>query len=1239
MKLNIRKTLTGLFLLSCISGFAQTHLTGPLNKTNHERCKSAVIHHQLMQTDPQYAAKVMADEAQINQIITSGARTGGIYTIPVVVHVLHLGEAIGTGTNISDAQINSAIANLNDCYGGLGSYPTDIEVQFQLAQRDPFCNATTGIVRVNASAVSDYSSNGITTANELTIKAISNWPNSEYYNIWIVSEIDNNGGGAGTQGYAYFPGASSGRDGAVILYNSFGYDPTGTIGYNLKSYTRHNATANHELGHAFNLYHTFEGDDANDDGTADQCPANTTCTTDGDLCCDTEAHRRDDGDCGATGTTCTGQSIVTIVENIMAYSSDVCQVRFTDDQKARMRAAISTTRASLLTSPALLPVTGSSPVVSKSCSPQTTNLSNTFSMGVFGLTIGGTSYSTSGAVADGGFRDNWCSSFSLASNTLYSITVTNGTLNNEKVKVYIDYNNDGDFEDSGENVYTDNVGAKTHSGSFTTIASPVTGQALWLRVISDFANNTISSSCYAPQYGQVEDFSVTFSGGCTAPTITGTTPGSRCGTGTVVLGATASAGTLNWYSASTGGTSLGTGTSFTTPSIGATTTYFVDATNGGCTSARTSVTATVNATPSVTGTTPGSRCGTGTVVLGATASAGTLNWYSASTGGTSLGTGTSFTTPSIGSTTTYFVDATNGGCTSARTSVTATVNSTVTPTVAIAITTGSNPSCAGSLLTFTASPVNGGTSPSYQWTINGVNSGTNSSVFSSSSLSDNSIVNCVMTSNAACASPLSSTSNNITVSINAVPVVTANATPSSTICNGSTVTLSGSGASSYSWSGGVNNATAFTPASTQTYTVTGTSSGCSSTAQITVTVNNCGGGTTTKLSAASCGATGLSASSIIYCDPVSGASDYEFTISNSSLGYSQFKTRATYNNIPLNSFTGLVYGTTYDVTVKAKVAGIWSAPGPVCQISLMSFPATQLNSSSCGAAGLSISSVINAVAVSGASDYEFTIVNSALGYSQVKIRSTYAAIGLNAFTGLQYGQSYDVNVRAKVSGIWGPAGSTCQIALMSFPATQLTTASCGATNLTSSSLIYCDVVSGSSDYEFTLSNTTLGYSQTKLKPVYAQIGLSSFTGLTLGQTYNVSVRAKVSGIFGPAGSVCQITMSATGIIINNETASRMYSAMELPETDKENKLSELRVYPNPSGDEGFEFILDTEFDMNHVQIQICDMIGRVVYSEKTEIPKDFSKHLNAGHELSPGMYMLNVIVEGDQRFSRKILIR
>lgn len=69
--------------------------------------------------------------------------------------------------------------------------------------------------------------------------------------------------------------------------------------------------------------------------------------------------------------------------------------------------------------------------------------------------------------------------------------------------------------------------------------------------------------------------------------------------------------------------------------------------------------------------------------------------------------------------------------------------------------------------------------------------------------------------------------------------VTANATDTF-VCAGEAVTLSGSGASNYSWSHGVTDAIAFTPGSTQTYTVTSTDgSGCVSSDTITVSVDVC----------------------------------------------------------------------------------------------------------------------------------------------------------------------------------------------------------------------------------------------------------------------------------------------------------------------------------------------------------------------------------------------------------------
>jgi hypothetical protein len=77
----------------------------------------------------------------------------------------------------------------------------------------------------------------------------------------------------------------------------------------------------------------------------------------------------------------------------------------------------------------------------------------------------------------------------------------------------------------------------------------------------------------------------------------------------------------------------------------------------------------------------------------------------------------------------------------------------------------------------------------------------------------------------------------ISVTVNALPSVSA-ASTASAVCSGGQVTLTGSGATNYTWTGNVTDNVAFTPASTDTYTVTGTDgNGCSNTASVMVTVN------------------------------------------------------------------------------------------------------------------------------------------------------------------------------------------------------------------------------------------------------------------------------------------------------------------------------------------------------------------------------------------------------------------
>src|SRR5205814_2289561 len=76
-----------------------------------------------------------------------------------------------------------------------------------------------------------------------------------------------------------------------------------------------------------------------------------------------------------------------------------------------------------------------------------------------------------------------------------------------------------------------------------------------------------------------------------------------------------------------------------------------------------------------------------------------------------------------------------------------------------------------------------------------------------------------------------------TVTVNPLPTVVANSTATA-VCTGSNVTLTGSGATSYTWDNSVTDGVPFAPGSTTMYTVTGTdANGCMNTDMITVTVN------------------------------------------------------------------------------------------------------------------------------------------------------------------------------------------------------------------------------------------------------------------------------------------------------------------------------------------------------------------------------------------------------------------
>ncbi len=276
-------------------------------------------------------------------------RTQTTLTIPVVVHIIHNGEPIGTGLNISDAQVFSQMVVLNNDFNRLNAdqvnTPTlfqpvagSFDIQFVLAKQDPNGIATNGIVRVKGSKTSWTS-----TSDDFLLKSQSYWPAEQYLNIWVTSLTD-------YLGYAQFPVTSLPpfdffderlTDGIVVNYHHFGSIDGGN--FDLSSRYNKGRTLTHEMGHFFGLRHIW-GDVS-------------SCSTATDYVDDTPVQNSSTNSCPShPQTSCSNTKMF---QNYLDYTDDACMNIFTQGQVVRMNfvAANSPRRKELPNSIGSLPPT------------------------------------------------------------------------------------------------------------------------------------------------------------------------------------------------------------------------------------------------------------------------------------------------------------------------------------------------------------------------------------------------------------------------------------------------------------------------------------------------------------------------------------------------------------------------------------------------------------------------------------------------------------------------------------------------------------------------------------------------------------------------------------------------------------------------------------------------------------------------------------------------------------------
>lgn len=322
-------------------------LTGlVINSEGQDRCGTVEYTRILEQKRSLTESEKKFEEWLGRRINQAGSRISTVSNmrIPVVVHVIHNGETVGSGTNLSEAQIQSQIKVLNNDFRRMNADTTKtpseflekagkVNVEFVLAEQSPEGAATSGIVRVKGTK-KQWRIN-----DDEILKALSYWPAENYLNIWITDLSSS------LLGYAQFPisdlpgleDTEDNRltDGVVLDYRIVGSAQDGS--FNLTENFNRGRTATHEVGHFLGLRHIWGDDDG-------------ACSGNGDYVDDTpDQGDRSDGCPSHPQISCNGK---TMFQNYMDYTNDICMNLYTRQQVERMLTVLenSPRRTSLLTS-------------------------------------------------------------------------------------------------------------------------------------------------------------------------------------------------------------------------------------------------------------------------------------------------------------------------------------------------------------------------------------------------------------------------------------------------------------------------------------------------------------------------------------------------------------------------------------------------------------------------------------------------------------------------------------------------------------------------------------------------------------------------------------------------------------------------------------------------------------------------------------------------------------------------
>ncbi len=151
----------------------------------------------------------------------------------------------------------------------------------------------------------------------------------------------------------------------------------------------------------------------------------------------------------------------------------------------------------------LITATNSGGPVSAACTPTTISPGNP---GIYNFSLNTINNSSAGSSE--GYKDFTCSNTTTVTEGVpYNLSVSTNPSTPENIKVWIDLNNNGQFTETNELIFTSDYNIQ-HNGSIIIPSGAVFNTPLRVRVTSDVYYNTITNSCYNSYYGQTEDYSI-----------------------------------------------------------------------------------------------------------------------------------------------------------------------------------------------------------------------------------------------------------------------------------------------------------------------------------------------------------------------------------------------------------------------------------------------------------------------------------------------------------------------------------------------------------------------------------------------------------------------------------------------------------------------------------------------------------------------------------------------------------